>query len=128
MLGEVNIPSACKRSLQGSGSWTYYASWRPQGAGVRDVGDAGTGRQKSHGSVRCLMYQPANNVWVHPGDTIYVYREPQVFLAFGAAGQQGQFPFDMWKISLAQAMAKAGGLLDAQAEPSGVYRLSARTA
>jgi polysaccharide export outer membrane protein len=74
-----------------------------------------------------LMYQPANNVWVHPGDTIYVYREPQVFLAFGAFtiggsfGGQAQFPFDMWKISMAQAMAKAGGLIDAQAEPAGVY-------
>jgi polysaccharide export outer membrane protein len=73
------------------------------------------------------MYQPANNVWVHPGDTIYVYREPQVFLAFGAFtiggsfGGQAQFPFDMWKISMAQAMAKAGGLIDAQAEPAGVY-------
>lgn len=74
-----------------------------------------------------LMYQPANNIWVHPGDTIYVYREPQVFLAFGAFtvggnfGGQAQFPFDMWKISMAQAMAKAGGLIDAQAEPAGVY-------
>ena len=74
-----------------------------------------------------LMYQPANNVWIHPGDTIYVYREPQVFLAFGAFtiggnfGGQAQFPFDMWKITMAQAMAKAGGLIDAQAEPGGVY-------
>jgi polysaccharide export outer membrane protein len=64
---------------------------------------------------------------LHPGDTIYVYREPQVFLAFGAFvvggsfGGQAQFPFDMWKISMAQAVAKAGGLLDAQAEPAGVY-------
>jgi len=74
-----------------------------------------------------LMYQPANNVWIHPGDTIYVYREPQVFLDFGAFtiggnfGGQAQFPFDMWKITMAQAMAKAGGLIDAQAEPAGVY-------
>ncbi|KWV58677.1 sugar ABC transporter substrate-binding protein [Bradyrhizobium macuxiense] len=74
-----------------------------------------------------LMYGSANNVWIHPGDTIYVYREPQVFLAFGAFtiggnfGGQAQFPFDMWKITMAQAMAKAGGLIDAQAEPAGVY-------
>ena len=68
-----------------------------------------------------LVYEPTNNIWVHPGDSIYIYREPQVFLAFGAAGQQGQFTFDMWKITLSQAMAKAGGLLDAQAEPAAVY-------
>ena len=52
---------------------------------------------------------------------IYVYREPQVFLAFGASGQQGQFSFNMWRITMTQAMAMAGGLLDAQAEPAGVY-------
>ena len=34
---------------------------------------------------------------------------------------QAQISFDMWKISMAQAMAKAGGLADGQAEPAGVY-------
>ena len=56
-----------------------------------------------------------------PGDTVYVYREPQTFLAFGASGQLGQFPFDMWRITLAEAVAKAGGLLDVQADPASVY-------
>ena len=36
-----------------------------------------------------LVYEPQNNIWVHPGDTIYLYREPQTFLAFGAAGTAG---------------------------------------
>ena len=31
-----------------------------------------------------LVYQPPNNIYVHAGDTIYVYIEPQTFLAFGA--------------------------------------------
>ena len=31
-----------------------------------------------------LVYEPANNILVHPNDTIYLYREPQTFLAFGA--------------------------------------------
>jgi polysaccharide export outer membrane protein len=68
-----------------------------------------------------LIYQPENNIWVHPNDTIYVYREPQTFLAFGASGQQGQFPFGSWRISLAEAIAKAGGLLDVQADPASVF-------
>ena len=33
-----------------------------------------------------LLYESANNIWTHPGDTIYLYREPQTFLAFGAFG------------------------------------------
>jgi polysaccharide export outer membrane protein len=68
-----------------------------------------------------LVYDPRNNIWVHPNDTIYVFREPQTFLAFGAAGQQGQFAFDDWKITLAEAVGKAGGLLDVQADPASVY-------
>ena len=44
-----------------------------------------------------------------------------MFLAFGASGQQGQFPFEMWRINLGQAVAKAGGLLDSQAEPSSLF-------
>ncbi len=87
-----------------------------------------------------LVYEPQNNIWVHPGDTIYLYREPQTFLVFGAAGtagvqvinggglttqgqsgQQGQFVFDAWRISLAEGIAKAGGLNDTVAEPSAIF-------
>jgi polysaccharide export outer membrane protein len=66
-----------------------------------------------------LLYEPAaNNIWTHPNDTIYVYSEPQTFVAFGATGSQGQFPFGAWRISLAEAVAKAAGLSDSLAEPS----------
>ncbi len=68
-----------------------------------------------------LVYEPANNVWALPNDTIYVYREPQTFLAFGATGQQGQFNFEAWRISLAEAVGKAGGLNDATADPGDVF-------
>ena len=33
-----------------------------------------------------LVDNPANNVWAWPNDTIYLYKEPQTFLAFGATG------------------------------------------
>ncbi len=68
-----------------------------------------------------LIFEPMNNIWAHAGDTIYVYREPQTFLAFGAAGQQGQIPFEMWRISLAEAVGKAGGLLDVQADAGSIF-------
>ena len=68
-----------------------------------------------------LIYEPANNIWTHPGDTIYVYREPPSFLAFGALGVQRQIPFDAWRISLAEAVAKAGGLIDSAADPTSVF-------
>ena len=64
---------------------------------------------------------PENNIFVRPNDIIYVYREPQTFLAFGASGRQGQFPFEAWRVSLAEAVAKANGLTDTQADPGAVF-------
>jgi len=68
-----------------------------------------------------LVYEPANNILVHPNDTIYLYREPQTFLAFGALGNQQQIPFGTWRISLSEAVAKAGGLRDSEADPASVF-------
>jgi polysaccharide export outer membrane protein len=36
-------------------------------------------------------------------------------------GSQQQFPFGAWRLSLAEALAKAGGLSDAQADPAAVF-------
>jgi polysaccharide biosynthesis/export protein len=74
-----------------------------------------------------IVYEPGNNIWAWPGDTIYLYKEPQTFLAFGAAGQQGQFQFSAgplssaWRMTLAEGVAAAGGLLDLQADPGSVF-------
>jgi polysaccharide export outer membrane protein len=64
---------------------------------------------------------PANNIYVRANDLLYVYHEPQTFLAFGASGRQGQLPFDAWHISLAEAIAKATGLNDTQADPAATF-------
>jgi polysaccharide biosynthesis/export protein len=68
-----------------------------------------------------LVYEPSNNIFVQPGDRIYVYQEDQKFVAFGATGQQGEFPFGAWRINLTSAVAKAGGLVDTQADPGSVF-------
>jgi polysaccharide biosynthesis/export protein len=68
-----------------------------------------------------LIYEPANNVYVHPDDIIYLYREPQTYLTFGALGTQQQIPFGAWRITLAEAVAKAGGLNDSIADPASVF-------
>jgi polysaccharide export outer membrane protein len=68
-----------------------------------------------------LVYEPVNNIYVHPNDTIYLYREPQTFLTFGAVGTQQQIPFGSWRLSLAEAISRAGGLVDAQADPASVF-------
>ena len=68
-----------------------------------------------------LVYEPANNIYSHPGDIIYVYREPQTYLTFGALGSQQQIPFGAWRITLAEAVAKAAGVRDAEGDPASVF-------
>ena len=72
-----------------------------------------------------------------PGDTLYVFREQQKFVALGALGTVGQtqgltaqFAFEQERLSLNEAVAKAGGLLDARANPGQVflYRVEYREA
>jgi polysaccharide export outer membrane protein len=74
-----------------------------------------------------LVYEPANNIYVNPNDTLYLYREPQTFLAFGAlsgsggAGVTSPINFDAWRLSLAEAVGKTGGLDDSRADPASVF-------
>lgn len=122
VLGEVNVPTRLQANLAGERVLDLITrAGGPKGQGWETWVTLERNGKRATVPFGSVVYDPDNNVWVHPGDTIYVYRQPQTFLAFGAAGQQGQFPFDNWNISLAQAMGKAGGLLDAQAEPAGVY-------
>jgi polysaccharide export outer membrane protein len=68
-----------------------------------------------------LVYEPTNNIYAHPNDTIFLYNEPQTYLTFGALGAQQQIAFSSWRMSLAEAVAKAGGLIDALADPAAVF-------
>jgi polysaccharide export outer membrane protein len=75
-----------------------------------------------------LVQNPRENIYVSPGDTIYVNRERRTYLAFGAAGLNGRFDFEEADLSLGEALGKAGGLLDGRADPAQVllYRIEDR--
>ncbi len=70
-----------------------------------------------------IVQDPAENVFMRPDDIVTIIRQPQTFVAFGATGRNAEIPFDAEAISLSQAMAKAGGLLDQRADPTGVFIL-----
>ena len=71
--------------------------------------------------MQAMLTDPAENVYVRPGDVISVAREPQTFTAAGATSQNMVVPFDGIGITLDQAIARAGGLNDNRADATGVY-------
>jgi polysaccharide export outer membrane protein len=104
--------------------------------GLRDQGQDNWVTLERHGRratvpFGALVFEPGNNIWAWPGDTIYIYKENQSFLAFGATGLQGQFGFtsgiggsglaSAWRMTLAEGVAAASGLLDLQADPGSVF-------
>jgi polysaccharide export outer membrane protein len=70
-----------------------------------------------------LLQNPRDNIYLRPGDLLVATRQPQSFTAFGATGRNAQIAFDSEHLSLIEAVAKTGGLLDARADPRGVYLL-----
>ena len=71
---------------------------------------------------------PAFNVELQPGDTLFVSHEPRYFLSLGAIGNaqsigllNKRVPFEDTKLSLADALAKVGGLEDDRANPKAVF-------
>lgn len=124
ILGEVNAPVRYPASASGAGDRVTDAITRA--GGIRGQGFETWVMLEREGKRATVPFEnlvmtPSNNIFVRPGDRIYVYREQQKFLALGATGLSGQFNFDAWRINLAEAVGKAGGLIDAQADPAAVF-------
>lgn len=80
-------------------------------------------RRGREGTIRFsdLINTPAENIFVAAGDTIYINRERRTYLAFGASGLNGRLDFEESNLTVAEALGKAGGLLDARADPARLY-------
>lgn len=124
VLGDVNTPSRFGASASGAGDRILDAITRA--GGIKNPGYSTwvmLERKGKHATVpfENLVMNSSNNIYVQPGDRIYVYTEQQKFIALGATGQSGEFNFDAWRINLAEAVGKAGGLIDTQADPDAVF-------
>jgi polysaccharide biosynthesis/export protein len=73
--------------------------------------------------LRTVVSNPAEDIYLQPGDEVYLRREPRFFTALGATGRSGHYPIEAPKITLAEAIGRAQGLLDTQADPTGLYLL-----
>ena len=63
----------------------------------------------------------ATDLVLDPGDRIEVIRAPRTFTVFGAAGKVSEVAFQSARVSLAEAIARAGGPNDAVADSSGIF-------
>ena len=69
-----------------------------------------------------VTLDPRENIYIRPGDVVTLVRDPQTFLSYGATGNfNGEIPFGFDGITLAQALAKGGGLLDTRSDVQGVF-------
>ncbi len=68
-----------------------------------------------------LIDNPPENVYVQPGDRIYLARDPEIFLAFGAVPRPGPIPFGTDKVTLLEAVGMAGGLIDNRSDPGAFF-------
>jgi polysaccharide export outer membrane protein len=64
---------------------------------------------------------PRENIYLRANDILALVHAPQKFLVYGATGANAEIPFDADGITLADALAKAGGLNDFRSDPAGVF-------
>lgn len=62
-----------------------------------------------------------NNIWMMPGDIVQLMHKPRTFTAFGAVSSKSRHAFETETLSMAEALAQAGGLNDSLADAGGVF-------
>ena len=68
-----------------------------------------------------VVSDPAQNIFVQPGDVITLLNDPETFTAFGATGRSMLAAFDDEELMLDEALGKVGGVIDARGEPEGLF-------
>ena len=72
-------------------------------------------------NLKRIIRNPSENIFVQPGDQIYLSHNPETFTAFGAVSKTGEYSFDSDRVSLLEALARTGGLIDNRANARGVF-------
>lgn len=81
------------------------------------------GDRTARAPIQALLANPREDIYLRPGDILTVERTPPTFTVMGATGANAVMPFDARGLTLEEAIGKAGGLTDSQADPDGVFVL-----
>ena len=68
-----------------------------------------------------IIRNPEQNVQLLPGDVVTALFQPFSFTALGATGKDDEVNFETQGITLAQALARSGGLIDSRSNPKGIF-------
>lgn len=68
-----------------------------------------------------IIQDPRQNIVLQPGDIITALHQPMSFTVLGATGKNEEVFFETQGITLAQALARSGGLQDQRADAKGVF-------
>jgi polysaccharide biosynthesis/export protein len=68
-----------------------------------------------------VIRNPEQNVPLLPGDVVTALFQPYYFTALGATGKNDEVNFETQGITAAQALARAGGLIDNRSNAQGVF-------
>jgi polysaccharide export outer membrane protein len=68
-----------------------------------------------------IIRDPRQNVPLQPGDVVTALFQPYSFTALGATGKNEEVNFETQGITLAQALARSGGLIDSRSNATGVF-------
>jgi polysaccharide export outer membrane protein len=71
--------------------------------------------------LQTVISTPSENIAVQPNDQIFVIRNPRTFTVMGASQKVSQYTFDTERVTLVEAVARAGGPIDQVGDPTGVY-------
>lgn len=71
--------------------------------------------------LQSIIRDPRQNVPLRAGDVVTALYQPYSFLALGATGKNEEVNFEAQGITLAQALARSGGLQDARSDAQGVF-------
>jgi polysaccharide export outer membrane protein len=79
------------------------------------------GKATSTMALGSVIRDPRQNIRLEPGDVVTALFQPESFSVLGATGKNDEMPLEAQGISLAQALARAGGLIDNRADARGVF-------
>ncbi|MEM7526453.1 MAG: polysaccharide biosynthesis/export family protein [Pseudomonadota bacterium] len=68
-----------------------------------------------------LYDEPQMNVALRPGDAVIAERDRRIFTALGAVGRPATVPFPVRELSVTRALGQVAGLIDATADPTGIF-------